>query len=204
MRSIPSQEGVGTTIGMGTAEGAEVSYARGILSDAGMEEGTDYEFLPVGDGGPATAAFEGGEIVAYSAAIPDMAILYLEACDTTGMAGRFGSPQFVFSEAPLATMRSVMRSARARPRACQQGQHSGPGVGEDARAVPGCPRLESSDPTGSTRASPGGRRTASEHGVRHTDRQDAICAHSADEAARGKHEAPGGGGKQARGDKRDR
>lgn len=104
---------MGTTIGMGTAEGAEVSYARGILSDAGMEEGTDHEFLPVGDGGPATAAFEGGEIVAYSAAIPDMAILYLEACDTTGMAGRFGSPQFVFSEAPLATMRSVMRSARA-------------------------------------------------------------------------------------------
>lgn len=113
MRSIPSQEGVGTTIGMGTAEGAEVSYARGILSDAGMEEGTDHEFLPVGDGGPATAAFEGGEIVAYSAAIPDMAILYLEACDTTEMARRFGSPLFVFSEAPLATMRSVMGSARA-------------------------------------------------------------------------------------------
>jgi NitT/TauT family transport system substrate-binding protein len=63
------------TIGVGTAEGAEVSYARGILADAGLEEGTDYEFLPVGDGGPATAAFERGEIEAYSAAVSDMAII---------------------------------------------------------------------------------------------------------------------------------
>jgi NitT/TauT family transport system substrate-binding protein len=65
----------GTTIGVGTAEGAEVSYARGILADAGLEEGADYEFLPVGDGGPATAAFERGDIAAYSAAISDMAII---------------------------------------------------------------------------------------------------------------------------------
>jgi NitT/TauT family transport system substrate-binding protein len=65
----------GTTIGVGTAEGAEVSYARGILADAGLEEDTDYEFLPVGDGGPATAAFERGDIDAYSAAISDMAII---------------------------------------------------------------------------------------------------------------------------------
>jgi NitT/TauT family transport system substrate-binding protein len=65
----------GSTIGVGTAEGAEVSYARGILADAGLEEGTDYEFLPVGDGGPATAAFERGEIDAYSAAVSDMAII---------------------------------------------------------------------------------------------------------------------------------
>jgi NitT/TauT family transport system substrate-binding protein len=65
----------GTTVGVGTAEGAEVSYARGILADAGLEEGTDYEFLPVGDGGPATAAFERGEIDAYSAAVSDMAII---------------------------------------------------------------------------------------------------------------------------------
>ena len=31
----------GTTVGVGTAEGAEVSYARGILADAGLEEGAD-------------------------------------------------------------------------------------------------------------------------------------------------------------------
>lgn len=65
----------GETIGVGTAEGAEVSYARSMLAEAGMEEGDDYEFLSVGDGGPATAAFERGEITAYSAAISDMAII---------------------------------------------------------------------------------------------------------------------------------
>lgn len=65
----------GTTIGVGTAEGSEVSYARGILADAGLEEDADYEFLPVGDGGPATAAFQRGDIAAYSAAISDMAII---------------------------------------------------------------------------------------------------------------------------------
>jgi NitT/TauT family transport system substrate-binding protein len=65
----------GTTVGVGTAEGAEVSFARSILADAGLEEGTDYEFLPVGDGGPATAAFERGEIDAYAAAVSDMAII---------------------------------------------------------------------------------------------------------------------------------
>ncbi|HSK97651.1 MAG TPA: ABC transporter substrate-binding protein [Euzebyales bacterium] len=64
-----------TTVGVGTAEGAEVSYARGILADVGLEEDTDYEFLPVGDGGQATAAFERGDIDAYSAAISDMAII---------------------------------------------------------------------------------------------------------------------------------
>lgn len=65
----------GQTIGVGTAEGAEVSYARAILADAGMQEDADYTFLPVGDGGPATAAFERGDIAAYSAAVSDMAII---------------------------------------------------------------------------------------------------------------------------------
>lgn len=65
----------GQTIGVGTAEGAEVSFARAIFADAGLEEGADYEFLAVGDGGQATAAFERGEIEAYSAAISDMAII---------------------------------------------------------------------------------------------------------------------------------
>jgi NitT/TauT family transport system substrate-binding protein len=65
----------GQTVGVGTAEGAEVSYARSILTAEGLEEDADYEFLPVGDGGPATAAFERGDIVAYSAAVSDMAII---------------------------------------------------------------------------------------------------------------------------------
>jgi len=65
----------GTTIGVGTADGAEVGFTRAILNDLGMVEGQDFEFLPVGDGGPATAAFERGDIEAYAAAVSDAAIL---------------------------------------------------------------------------------------------------------------------------------
>jgi len=65
----------GKVIGVGTADGAEVSFARSVLSDAGMTEGTDYTFLPVGDGGTAAAGFERGDIEAYSAATSDGAIM---------------------------------------------------------------------------------------------------------------------------------
>jgi NitT/TauT family transport system substrate-binding protein len=79
---VPDASGVtavedlaGTVIGVGTADGAEVAFSRGILAESGLEEGSDYEFLSVGDGGPAAAAFERGDIQAYSSAVPDMAIL---------------------------------------------------------------------------------------------------------------------------------
>jgi len=65
----------GKVIGTGTADGAEVGFARNVMTSAGMVEGTDYEFLTVGDGGPATAAFLNGEISAYSASTADTAIL---------------------------------------------------------------------------------------------------------------------------------
>ncbi|MEO1679659.1 MAG: ABC transporter substrate-binding protein [Pseudomonadota bacterium] len=65
----------GKVIGTGTADGAEVGFARNVLTGAGMAEGTDFEFLTVGDGGPATAAFLNGEIDAYSASTADTAIL---------------------------------------------------------------------------------------------------------------------------------
>ena len=65
----------GKVIGTGTADGAEVGFARNVMVGAGMKEGTDYEFLTVGDGGPATAAFLNGEISAYSASTADTAIL---------------------------------------------------------------------------------------------------------------------------------
>ncbi|MFK7867744.1 MAG: ABC transporter substrate-binding protein [Roseobacter sp.] len=65
----------GKVIGTGTADGAEVGFARNVMTSAGMTEGTDYEFLTVGDGGPATAAFLNGEISAYSASTADTAIL---------------------------------------------------------------------------------------------------------------------------------
>ena len=65
----------GQVIGTGTADGAEVGFARNVLMGSGMTEGTDYTFLTVGDGGPATAAFTRGDISAYSASTADAAIL---------------------------------------------------------------------------------------------------------------------------------
>ncbi|BCP52211.1 ABC transporter substrate-binding protein [Kaistia sp. 32K] len=65
----------GKVIGIGTADGAEVSFARSMLDAAGMKEGADYTFLTVGDSGPATVAFQRGEIDAYAAATADAAIL---------------------------------------------------------------------------------------------------------------------------------
>ncbi len=65
----------GKVIGTGTADGAEVGFARNVMSSVGMTAGTDFEFLTVGDGGPATAAFLNGEIEAYSASTADTAIL---------------------------------------------------------------------------------------------------------------------------------
>lgn len=65
----------GQVIGIGTADGAEVAFARAILTDLGLAEGTDYTFLPVGDGGTAAVAFMGDEVEAYAAAVSDAAIL---------------------------------------------------------------------------------------------------------------------------------
>jgi NitT/TauT family transport system substrate-binding protein len=65
----------GKVIGVGTRDGAEVGFARAILTDAGMQEPRDYTFLPVGDGGPAAAGFLRGDIEAYVGAASDAAIL---------------------------------------------------------------------------------------------------------------------------------
>lgn len=65
----------GSTLGVGTVDGTEVTFSRAILDDVGLTFDEDYEILPVGDGGPATAAFERGEIDAYAAALPDMVII---------------------------------------------------------------------------------------------------------------------------------
>lgn len=65
----------GKVIGVGTADGAEVGFTQVILNDLGFKEGTDYTFLPVGDGGLAAAAFERGDIEAYAAAVSDAAIM---------------------------------------------------------------------------------------------------------------------------------
>jgi len=65
----------GTTIGVGTADGAEVGFARNVLRGSGLNENADYRFLTVGDGGPATAAFQRNDISAYAASVADAAIL---------------------------------------------------------------------------------------------------------------------------------
>ena len=65
----------GTTVGVGTADGAEVGFSRAILSKAGLTEGTDYQFLAVGDGGTAAAAFLNNEVNSYAAAVSDAAII---------------------------------------------------------------------------------------------------------------------------------
>lgn len=65
----------GKTIGTGTADGAEVGFARNVLLGANMKEGADFTFLTVGDGGPATAAFTRGDMSAYAASTADAAIL---------------------------------------------------------------------------------------------------------------------------------
>ncbi|WP_210246289.1 ABC transporter substrate-binding protein [Aureimonas fodinaquatilis] len=67
----------GKRIGVGTVDGAEVSFVRSVLTDAGMTEGDDYEFIVVGDGGMAAVGFDRGEIDAYASATRDAAILGL-------------------------------------------------------------------------------------------------------------------------------
>jgi NitT/TauT family transport system substrate-binding protein len=65
----------GEVVGIGTADGAEASFTRAILTDLGLKETEDYTFLPVGDGGTATVAFMRDEVAAYAAAVSDAAIL---------------------------------------------------------------------------------------------------------------------------------
>lgn len=65
----------GKVIGVGTADGAEVAFAKAILNAEGMTEGEDFTFLPVGDGGTAAVAFLRDEVSAYAGAVSDAAIL---------------------------------------------------------------------------------------------------------------------------------
>jgi len=99
----------GKVIGTGTADGAEVGFARNVMTGAGLSEGTDYEFLTVGDGGPATAAFLNGEIDAYSASTADTAIL-----NQRGMAVRDITPAEFgrFFGNGIATMGDTIRNDR--------------------------------------------------------------------------------------------
>lgn len=71
----------GEVVGVATSDGAEVSFARNVLSGSGLAEGDDYTFLAVGDGGPAATGFQRGDIAAYTASLADAAILNLRGLD---------------------------------------------------------------------------------------------------------------------------
>ena len=107
---IQDPEGLrGKVIGTGTADGAEVGFARNVMTGAGMTEGTDYTFLTVGDGGPATVAFNSGEMDAYSSSTADAAIL-----NQRGMKVRdITPPEFArFFGNGIATMGDTIRNDR--------------------------------------------------------------------------------------------
>jgi len=71
----------GTVVGVGTADGAEVSFTSAIMTDVGLTPGEDFEYLPVGDGGTAAVAFLREEVSAYAGAVSDAAILASRGID---------------------------------------------------------------------------------------------------------------------------
>jgi NitT/TauT family transport system substrate-binding protein len=72
----------GETIGVGSKEGGETDFLKALLSaQEGFTEGEDYELLAVGDGGSATVAIEKGEVPAYAASFPDVAIMRLRGLE---------------------------------------------------------------------------------------------------------------------------
>ncbi len=76
----------GKTIGIATADGSEVAFAKAVTDAVGLVEGEDFEFLVVGDGGPAVAGFTRGDIDAYASSYADTAVITqagLEVMDIT-------------------------------------------------------------------------------------------------------------------------
>jgi NitT/TauT family transport system substrate-binding protein len=66
----------GLTVGVSELAGGEVPFVRVIMSDAGLNEGTDFEIIPIGEGGALTLnALQSGEVQAYSSSIYDIASL---------------------------------------------------------------------------------------------------------------------------------
>lgn len=87
---VPSDSGItspeqlaGTVVGVGTADGAEVSFTSAIMTDLGLTPGEDFEYLPVGDGGTAAVAFLREEVSSYAGAVSDAAILASRGIELT-------------------------------------------------------------------------------------------------------------------------
>jgi NitT/TauT family transport system substrate-binding protein len=73
---IKTAEGIkGKVLGVATADGGEVSFARSALGSIGLTGGADYKVLTIGEGGAAVAGFTRGDIDAYSATFVNAAIL---------------------------------------------------------------------------------------------------------------------------------
>jgi NitT/TauT family transport system substrate-binding protein len=71
----------GKTLGIGSLGGGETPFARAVMAAAGLEEREDYKLLAVGDGGPASVAMKNGDIAAYAASFPDVAIMRLRGLE---------------------------------------------------------------------------------------------------------------------------
>jgi NitT/TauT family transport system substrate-binding protein len=72
----------GTKIGISEFAGGEVPIVRGALARLGLKEGTDVEFIPIGDGGATTAdAIETGRVDVFAGSYPDFAALLSRGVD---------------------------------------------------------------------------------------------------------------------------
>jgi len=97
------------TRGTGTADGAEVGFARNVGQSADMTAGEDFAFLTVGDGGPAMVAFNSGAISAYSASTADAAMLTQRGLSVRDIT----RPEFArFFGNGIATMGDTIREGR--------------------------------------------------------------------------------------------
>ncbi|MEM5542696.1 ABC transporter substrate-binding protein [Sulfitobacter sp. AS92] len=75
----------GKVVGVGTADGAEVAFVRSIFDAADMQEGEDYSFITIGEGGMAVAGFAQDAIDAYASDTIGMATLRLRGVDLVNL-----------------------------------------------------------------------------------------------------------------------
>jgi NitT/TauT family transport system substrate-binding protein len=72
----------GKKVGVSELSGGEVPLVRAVLRDAGLEEGTDVQFVPVGEGSALTVqALQNGQVDAYSSNLFDIAAIETRGID---------------------------------------------------------------------------------------------------------------------------
>jgi len=97
----------GGTIGVATADGNEVSFAKAIMTAAGVAEG-DYEILVVGEGGQAVAGFQRGDIDAYAASLDAVATIEYAGIPIDNLTGT--ATAYLFGNGLAATADYVTQS----------------------------------------------------------------------------------------------